>query len=274
MSRVFISHATSDRRFVKDELCALLRALGLDAWYAEEDIQTAQHWERAILKGLEESKWFCLVMSSRSADSEWIKDEVNWAIEERAEHLIPILIDDCDAKRFHIRLPRIQHLDFRDINRAARERLVSLIVDREYKRNSYAGSQALYPGIAAIIRASDLPMFFLDNEMNFKFYNDRLTTLLGFKKNELNGQSGLMIVNRFISLAPERTREQLRAKQELLKELPDHAEEDDIIDLRHRAGNRYQGLQRVWISADRIYDPITEEPVGSLIVYRVCSIQP
>jgi hypothetical protein len=82
MSKLFISHSTSDRKFVEDKLAGLLKALGFDVWFAENDIKTAEQWERSILAGLESSDWFVLVMSPRSAKSEWVKDEVNWAIEE------------------------------------------------------------------------------------------------------------------------------------------------------------------------------------------------
>jgi hypothetical protein len=96
MPRVFISHATSDRRFVEDALLGLLNALGFDAWFAEDDIETAEHWERSILAGLQASDWFVLVMSPNSTASEWVKDEVAWAIENRSNRVIPVLIEDWD----------------------------------------------------------------------------------------------------------------------------------------------------------------------------------
>jgi hypothetical protein len=133
MSRLFISHATADRKFVERELLGLLRALGFNPWFAEEDIKTTQQWERSILGALKSSRWFVLVMSPRSAESEWVKDEVAWAIDEMPEHVIPILIDDCEPRDFHIRVPRIQYLDFRKQIRESREELVKLLVDSEYK---------------------------------------------------------------------------------------------------------------------------------------------
>ena len=92
MARLFISHATADRRFVERELLGLLRALGFDPWFAEADIQSTQQWERSILGALKSSKWFVLVMSPQSAASEWVKDEIAWAIDERPDNIIPILI--------------------------------------------------------------------------------------------------------------------------------------------------------------------------------------
>ena len=131
--RLFISHATVDRDFVEDELIGLLHALGFDTWFAEENIISSDQWERAILEGLKSSDWFVLVMSQASAKSEWVKDEVGWAIEERQDRIIPVLKEDCNVKDIHIRLPRIQHVDYRKDPKKARERLIKLLVDAEYR---------------------------------------------------------------------------------------------------------------------------------------------
>jgi hypothetical protein len=133
MSKLFISHATSDRKFVEDELKGLLAALGFQVWFAEEDIKTAEHFERAILNGLQTSEWFVLIMSPRSSKSEWVKDEISWAIEEMPGRIIPIMLEDCNPRDFHIRLPRIQYIDFRNNKKDACERLIRLLVDAEYK---------------------------------------------------------------------------------------------------------------------------------------------
>src|SRR5262249_11023554 len=133
MARLFISHATGDRKFVEDELVGLLRALGFDPWFAETDIQTSEQWERSILGALKSSKWFVLVMSPRSATSEWVKDEIAWAVDEAPDRIVPIMIEHCNSRDFHIRLPRIQYLDFRQNPKEAREQLIHLLVEGEYK---------------------------------------------------------------------------------------------------------------------------------------------
>jgi len=133
MSKLFISHATADRAFIETELMGLLSALGFEAWFAEGNIQTAEIWERSIATGLETSDWFVLVMTPRSAQSEWVKDEVSWAIDKRPGRIVPIILEDCNKADFHIRLPRIQHLDYRTDKKAAREQLIRVLVNAEYK---------------------------------------------------------------------------------------------------------------------------------------------
>ncbi len=133
MSKLFISHATADRPFVENELKGLLDALGFDVWFAEGNIQSAELWERSIKAGLEASEWFLLVMTPRSAKSEWVKGEINWAIKKRAKRIVPILLEDCNADEFHLLLPRIQHIDFCSDPKSGREKLIKLLVDHEYK---------------------------------------------------------------------------------------------------------------------------------------------
>jgi len=121
---VFVSHATPDREFVEREIISLLRNNGIATWYSKDDIKTAEQWERSILEGLGACDWFLLVMSPRSARSEWVKDELSWAIDERPGRVIPVLMEMCDSRQFHIRLPRIQHLDFVNERMESQEKLL------------------------------------------------------------------------------------------------------------------------------------------------------
>lgn len=125
MPRAFISHSSADKAFVEQEIIPALEQCGLQVWYSKNEIQGADRWERSILDGLKQCDWFIVVMSPRSADSEWVKDEVSWAISYRQGRIIPIICDDCDPEAFHIRLPRLQHIDFRTNRNEARARLSS-----------------------------------------------------------------------------------------------------------------------------------------------------
>lgn len=129
MTRCFISHSTEDRKFVEEELLGIFEALGLDPWYSKADIRAAEDWEHSIKKGLESSEWFCVVLSPRSQGSEWVKDEVHWAFSHRGGRIIPILIEECDPNAFHVRLPRVQHIDYARDPRRARFTLIRTIRD-------------------------------------------------------------------------------------------------------------------------------------------------
>jgi hypothetical protein len=65
-------------------------------------------------------------MSQRSSSSDWVRDELHWAIDKRPNRIIPVLMEDCNLRDFHIRMARIQYVDFRNPSREARAQLMDL----------------------------------------------------------------------------------------------------------------------------------------------------
>jgi serine/threonine protein kinase len=124
-SRIFISHAEADRERVEREVIRALESHGFRTWYCREDVRSASLWERAILDALESSDWFLVVMSPASMQSEWVKDEVHWAIDHRPGRILPVMINRCDPAGFHIRLRRLQIIDLND--RRGSERMLSAL---------------------------------------------------------------------------------------------------------------------------------------------------
>jgi hypothetical protein len=125
--RVFISYSSSDLPYVKVEIIPIIEECGIEFWYDQSGIKTVDHWERSILKGLETCDWFIIVMTPRSAESEWVKDELHWAFDHLpGGRIIPIMVEACDPAWFHIRLPRIQFIDLRQGRDISRMRLASI----------------------------------------------------------------------------------------------------------------------------------------------------
>lgn len=125
--RVFISHASADRALVEQTIVNPLRQHGITTWFAHDDIHTADEWERRILDGLRECEWFLVAMSPRATQSDWVKDEVQWAVDERPRRMIPVLLAPCDPRQIHIRLARLQHLDFRKDPGQVQHKLLGLL---------------------------------------------------------------------------------------------------------------------------------------------------
>jgi predicted Zn finger-like uncharacterized protein len=121
MPKVFISHSTKDRLLVEREIIDLLNSHGIETWYSKDDIRTAEHFEKMIRQGLEACDWFLVAISPNAINSEWVRDEVHWALEERPGKVIPVLIGDCKPRDLHIRMGRIQQVDLlRDPNAKSR----------------------------------------------------------------------------------------------------------------------------------------------------------
>lgn len=112
IERVFISHATLDRSWVEGQIIEFLESNGVQTWYAKTAISSASQWEREILRGLHLCDWFLLVVSPAASKSEWVKDELNWAFYHRQTKIIPVIYKPCNLWDFHLRLPRLQYVDF------------------------------------------------------------------------------------------------------------------------------------------------------------------
>lgn len=135
MTTVFVSHATVDRPFVEGHLIPFLQSHGLRTWYSKDTINTGAEWESAIRSGLQSSDWFLVVVSRNSIGSEWVRCEVDWALENRSTRLIPLLIETVKASELHLRLRLIQSICWNE-SPDAKENLLSIWGIRSSSRDS------------------------------------------------------------------------------------------------------------------------------------------
>lgn len=126
MATVFISHATADRPYVEQHIVTLLTAHGIRLWYCKESISTGSHWERSIREGLEQCDWFLAAISSQAIESEWVRCEVDWGIENRRDRIVPVRIAPCDPWKLHLKLRMIQYIDFIEPSAAAKQQLLAV----------------------------------------------------------------------------------------------------------------------------------------------------
>jgi hypothetical protein len=127
MPQVFISHSTKDQEFVERTLLPALRAHGVIPWYSKRDIHTGHEWIASIEEGLKASEWFLVVLSATSAESKWVKRELNWAIMERESRIIPVVVEHCPQWDAHFVLAQIQHADFTKDRESALANVLSRI---------------------------------------------------------------------------------------------------------------------------------------------------
>jgi hypothetical protein len=129
MARFFVSFSVKDKEFVEKEVLRLIKAVGGEPWYAPDDIHPATDWSMELDNGLNFCDWFVLVMSENSLRSQWVLDEVNWAVTKRPGRILPIRIDGCSAETFNIRLMRVEFVDYREDNGHAQTKLISVLVN-------------------------------------------------------------------------------------------------------------------------------------------------
>ena len=133
-------------------------------------------------------------------------------------------------------------------------------------------------GIKRLVECTDIPMYFADAGLCVLFSNKPFATLLDLSVAGITGQHISAIIEKLVNIAPVERRMALRKKQLLLldkvaHDLTDHCEENEILDHRNMAGNRYQGLNRVWISCDKVYTKKQNKLIGVFVVYHVDPIK-
>jgi hypothetical protein len=122
---VFLSHAHRDRRFAK-KLAKMLRRHKLKVWYSETHIAGGARWHDVIGRALDRCDWFLLVLSRNAVQSEWVKHELLYALNEPRYkgRILPVLIEACDPKPLSWVLGEFQRVDFtRDPHEACRRLL-------------------------------------------------------------------------------------------------------------------------------------------------------
>jgi len=86
---IFISYSRRDQEFVT-RLASDLNAQVADVWFDQAAIQAGQKWHAEIMDGIRECKAFILVLSPDAAESKYVREEVNKAL-ELGKTIFPIL---------------------------------------------------------------------------------------------------------------------------------------------------------------------------------------
>ncbi len=95
--QIFLSHSSDDKSFV-DKLAEDLQKSKIKLWYYEWIIKVGDSIVDEIDKGVQESEYLGIVISSSSLNSGWVKKELNSAIIDELKKkkviVLPLLIDN------------------------------------------------------------------------------------------------------------------------------------------------------------------------------------
>ena len=127
MITVFVSHSSLDDERVRSAIVEPLEQRHLKVWYSRDAIHGAAEWEKRIRHALTSTEWFVVALSANSLASDWVRAEVDWAIENRPARVVPVLIDDCRPEECHLRLRQIQYIDLRASNPAGVAQLLAVL---------------------------------------------------------------------------------------------------------------------------------------------------
>jgi len=137
-ARIFLSHASADKAFVK-ALAVDLSALGHRPWLDEWEILGGESIPTRVAEGLEQADFVVVVLSGNSVASQWVENEWQakyWQeVNERRVTLIPLLLSDCEVPTL---LKPKKYIDFRHDYGMALEELVHSI-SKHIKRRARNG---------------------------------------------------------------------------------------------------------------------------------------
>jgi class 3 adenylate cyclase len=77
--RIYLSHSHADREWVETQLARPLIEASVDVWYTGEESYDSDERLRTIYTGLEKCHRFVVIVSARSASSDWVRREVHLA---------------------------------------------------------------------------------------------------------------------------------------------------------------------------------------------------
>ncbi|MDD2922120.1 MAG: toll/interleukin-1 receptor domain-containing protein [Anaerolineales bacterium] len=106
-AQIFLSYSHSDAAFAA-KLAGGLEKAGYEVWLDRTDIQTGARWDDEIVKGLDASAVFLVLLSEASTASQNVKDEIGYALDHNKQ-ILPLLIESCEIP---FRLRRVQYVDF------------------------------------------------------------------------------------------------------------------------------------------------------------------
>ena len=103
MSRIFLSHTSTDKPFVR-KLANDLRANGHTVWIDEAEINIGDSLIGKIREGLDSVDFVAVVLSKASIQSEWVQKELeiasNREIKEKRKVVLPIKIENVELPGF------------------------------------------------------------------------------------------------------------------------------------------------------------------------------
>jgi formylglycine-generating enzyme required for sulfatase activity len=101
--QVFISYSneesdkTDSDRKIADMICSALENEGIRCWIAHRDILAGEDWLDSIVDAVEQSKMIVLIFSSNTEKSQYVKDEIKLALDNKMR-IIPFRIEDFPPK--------------------------------------------------------------------------------------------------------------------------------------------------------------------------------
>ena len=140
---VFISYSRADSDFAR-KLNDELQEQGKTTWFDQESIESGSDFGEEINRGIKACDNFLFILSPRSVNSPYCKQEVEYAASLN-KRFVTLRHRQVDTSKLHPELAKIQWIDFNgndlDFNANFNQLVRTLDTDREHLRNHTKWSQ-------------------------------------------------------------------------------------------------------------------------------------
>lgn len=137
MSHIFISYSRKDLKSV-ERIITTLGENNLDIWIDRKDIPKGEELTREIYLGIERADAFLFLISPDSAQSDWCRKEIDYAV-KNGKRILPIIIGDTDPKIIHSEISKRNWIFCRegqdDFNKAIEETRKTFHTDYEWLKH-------------------------------------------------------------------------------------------------------------------------------------------
>jgi WD40 repeat protein len=134
---VFVSYSRADADFAR-KLNDTLQIQGKTTWFDQESIASGSDFQQEIYRGIKACDNFLFILSPRSVNSPYCKDEVEYAASLN-KRFVTLLHREVNAADLHTELAKVQWIDFnhneRDFNANFNQLVRTLDTDREHVHN-------------------------------------------------------------------------------------------------------------------------------------------
>ncbi|MUG95497.1 TIR domain-containing protein [Scytonema sp. UIC 10036] len=131
---VFISYSRADSDFAR-KLNDSLQIQGKTTWFDQESIASGSDFQQEIYRGIKTCGNFLFILSPRSVNSPYCKDEVEYA-SKLNKRFVTVLLTAVNTNDLHPELAKVQWIDFnhsqRDFNANFNQLVITLDTDREH----------------------------------------------------------------------------------------------------------------------------------------------
>lgn len=128
-TRVFLSYAREDIDAAAADLYKSLTSAGIAVWFDKESLNPGVKWKPAISIAIRESRYFIILLSSRSVSKRgFVQTEIKQALDvleqypENETYVIPVRLDECQVT--HEKLNELNWVDLFPRKRDGEDKLL------------------------------------------------------------------------------------------------------------------------------------------------------